>query len=91
MRYIVVIYCLLPKDKTVLDLELGRFFRNRVWCSSTLSLIHLGELGDLTDLGMDSNESGDAEMGDPIPLQNVNAAILRKVNLQVYCIVILRC
>uniref|UniRef100_A0A915BXC3 Skp1-related protein n=2 Tax=Parascaris univalens TaxID=6257 RepID=A0A915BXC3_PARUN len=33
----------------------------------------------LQDLGMDSNESGDAEMNDPIPLQNVNAAILRKV------------
>uniref|UniRef100_A0A915ARV4 Skp1-related protein n=1 Tax=Parascaris univalens TaxID=6257 RepID=A0A915ARV4_PARUN len=33
----------------------------------------------LQDLGMDNNDSGDAEMNDPIPLQNVNAAILKKV------------
>ncbi|MFH4974401.1 hypothetical protein AB6A40_001110 [Gnathostoma spinigerum] len=33
----------------------------------------------LQDLGMDSNEGGDAFMTDPIPLANINAAILRKV------------
>ncbi len=33
----------------------------------------------VADLGMDASDASDVEMTDPIPLQNVNAAILKKV------------
>uniref|UniRef100_A0A0M3HU65 Skp1-related protein n=1 Tax=Ascaris lumbricoides TaxID=6252 RepID=A0A0M3HU65_ASCLU len=58
---------LLSSDNEAFEVE-----RDVIKLSTTINTM-------LQDLGMDSNESGDAEMGDPIPLQNVNAAILRKV------------